>query len=91
MVRKGVSLDQVVVTRILNAGFDALTEYDQGRALVGQAGELSSEFAWARVATLALTGQTGAAAEHATAIALDDLFVAALGVDGGGLCGGAGI
>jgi hypothetical protein len=34
---------------------------------------------------LALTGQTGTAAERATAIALDDLFVAVLGVDGGGL------
>jgi hypothetical protein len=85
MVRKGKALDQTIATRILDAGFDALIEYDQAGVAVGRAGELSSEFAWVRVAALALAGKGQAAAEHATAMALGDLFVAALGVEGGGV------
>ena len=42
MLRKGISLDQAVSRRILNAGFDAIAEYDQSAVLVGTAGALSS-------------------------------------------------
>ena len=85
MLRKGISLDQAVSRRILNAGFDAIAEYDQSAVLVGTAGALSSGLMWGRVATLAISGQQYAAADTAASIALDDLFAAVLGVEGGGL------
>jgi hypothetical protein len=47
-------------------------------------GELSSQFAWARVAQFAFAGQDRAAAENAVSILLNDMFIAALGLQGGG-------
>jgi len=85
MVRKGISNNSGVVNRVLGVGFDAIAEYDALGALVGSAGQLSSDYAWARIAALALSGHGQEAAEHALAIELGDLFVAALGVEGGGV------
>jgi hypothetical protein len=84
MVPKGISSDQSRVRRILSAGFDALGEYDAYGVLLASAGGLSSQFAWDRVASLAISGQGQSAVEGAVAIVLDDMFVAALGLEGGG-------
>lgn len=84
MASPGIASDRVAVNRILRSGFDAVAEYDAGGNLVACAGELSSAFTWARVGSLALSGQRQESAEKATGIVLGDLFVAGLGLGGGG-------
>lgn len=70
--------------RILKAGFHAVAEYDQYGRLVGAQGELSSQYAWERVAQIAFSRAGIAVEEKATAIVLGDLFMAALDLEGGG-------
>jgi hypothetical protein len=84
MTSSGISTDRVAVSRILNAGFDALAEYDAFGRLVGSAGGLSSGFAWARVGWLASSAQRPTPTEKATPIPLQGIFVALLGLEGGG-------
>jgi hypothetical protein len=84
MTAPNISNDNVAAERIMRAGFNALVEYDSNGGIVGSAGELSSHFAWARVAQFAFAGQNPAAAESATSIMLNDMFIAALGIQGGG-------
>jgi hypothetical protein len=84
MTPSNISTDKVAVNRILKAGFNAVVEYDSNGRIVASAGELSSRFAWARVAQFAFAGQDPAAAEKATSILLNDVFIAALGLQGGG-------
>ncbi len=84
MASPGIARDGVAVGRILRSGFDAVAEYDAGGSLVAWAGELSSDFTWARVGGLAFSGQGQGVAEKATAMVLGDLVVAALGLEGGG-------
>jgi hypothetical protein len=84
MTPSNISIDKVAVNRILRGGFNALVEYDSTGRMVGSAGALSSNYAWARVAQFAFAGQKPAAAEKATSILLGGMLIAALGVEGGG-------
>lgn len=71
--------------RILGAGFHAVAEYTAYGQLVGSRGSLSTHDAWARVAQLALSDRNAEAADRASRILLGDMFVAALGLEGGGV------
>ncbi len=84
MTPRNISNDRIAANRILKSGFDALVEYDSLGRVVGTAGVPSSHLSWARAAQFAFAGSTQGAAQNATTILLSDMFIAALGVGGGG-------
>jgi hypothetical protein len=71
-------------SRVLDAGFHAVAEYDAFGNLTGAQGELSSQYAWSRVAQIAFSRAGDIAAQKATQIILANMFIAALDLQGGG-------
>ncbi len=84
MKAAGIIGRDAATKRILNAGFRAVAEYDQFGRLVDARGNLSSHYAWTRVAQIAQSRAGVETEEKATAIILGDMFLAALDLEGGG-------
>ncbi len=84
MKAAGIIEKEAAAKRILNAGFCAVAEYDQFGQFVGARGNLSSNYAWTRVAQIAQSRAGIETEEKATAILLGNMFVAALDLEGGG-------
>ncbi len=84
MKAAGIIEKEAATKRILNAGFRAVAEYDQFGQLVDARGNLSSNYAWTRIAQIAQSRAGIETEEKATAILLGDMFVAALDLEGGG-------
>lgn len=84
MTRSGKIHNEATTTRILNAGFRAVAEYDRFGDLVGYRGTLSRSDSWSRAQQIAMSRGGIEAEQKATALILSDMFVAALDLDGGG-------